>query len=41
MNVFKYEDWASVEILPFPKPDKAAGDAIDFLRPFMALYNNG
>jgi sugar phosphate isomerase/epimerase len=41
LKLSRYEGWASVEILPFPEPDKAAGEAIDFLRPLMALYNHG
>jgi sugar phosphate isomerase/epimerase len=41
LKLGRYEGWGSVEILPLPEPDKAAGEAIDFLRPLVARYNNG
>ncbi|MDR1932918.1 MAG: TIM barrel protein, partial [Spirochaetales bacterium] len=41
LKLVRYEGWASVEILPRPDPDKAAGQAIDFLRPLMEGYNHG
>jgi sugar phosphate isomerase/epimerase len=41
LKFIRYEGWASVEILPLPDADRAAGGAADFLRPLMALYNHG
>jgi sugar phosphate isomerase/epimerase len=35
-----YEGWASVEILPLPDAERAAREAVDFLRPLVALYNH-
>jgi 5-keto-L-gluconate epimerase len=32
-----YKGWATVEILPFPDPDVAARQAIEFLRPLMEM----
>lgn len=34
-----YRGWASVEILPQPDADTAAGQAIEFLRPYLEAYN--
>ncbi len=31
-----YDDWATVEILPYPSPDVAAQQAVEYLRPMIA-----
>ncbi len=31
-----YDDWAAVEILPYPSADEAAQQAVDYLRPLIA-----
>jgi len=31
-----YDDWATVEILPYPSPDEAAQQALEYLRPMLA-----
>jgi sugar phosphate isomerase/epimerase len=36
----KYDGWISVEILPKPDPDTAAGQAAAFLRPRISRYNS-
>lgn len=35
-----FDGWASVEILPFPDPDTAAGRAAETLRPLVESYNS-
>jgi sugar phosphate isomerase/epimerase len=39
LKVISYEGWVSVEILPEPEPDQAAGQAISCLRPKIDQYN--
>lgn len=39
LSEIKYDGWVSVEILPKPDPDTAAGQAAAFLRPRVDRYN--
>jgi len=36
----KYSGWGSLEILPKPDPDTAARQGIEFLKPFVEVYNS-
>jgi len=40
LNKAAYDGWLSVEILPKPSPEKAARQAIDFLKPYLQLTLN-